>query len=261
MLDTAASERPVHAAVTESGALLRLTLDAPPGNILDRRMLGALMDALDAQGRAATIRAITIETSGRNFSYGASVAEHRPDQAAALLGEFHGLFKLLIELAKPTIAVVRGRCLGAGMELATFCHFVFAAPDAEFAQPEIQLGVIAPVASLVLPLRFGQALADDLCITGRTVGANEAQQTGLVRAVADDPAAAAIAFFREHLAARSGAALPIAVRAVRDGFHRTFLERIDALERLYLDELMATKDAVEGIESFLAKRPPHWVHA
>ena len=247
--------------VAESGALLRLTLDAPPGNILDRRMLACLAETLEAHGRAATVRAITFETAGRNFSYGASVEEHRPEQAAELLCEFHGLFKLLIDLAKPTLAVVRGRCLGAGMELATFCHYTFAAPDAEFAQPEIQLGVIAPVASLVLPLRFGQVLADDLCLTGRTVGANEAQRTGLVRAVADDPAAEAVAFFREHLAARSGAALPFAVRAARDGFHRTFLERIDALERLYLDELMATKDAVEGIESFLAKRPPHWVHA
>ena len=158
------------------------------------------------------------------------------------------------------MAVVRGRCLGAGMELATFCHFTFAAPDAELGQPEIQLGVMAPVASLVLPFRVGQARADELCLTGRSVGAAEAHAMGLVRTVADDPSATALAFFREHLAPRSGASLPFAVRAARDGFHRTFLERIEALERLYLDELMATKDAVEGIVSFCEKRPARWVH-
>lgn len=252
---------PVRHALTEHGGLLRLALDAPPGNLLDRRCLGALTELLATHARTPTVRGILFETAGRHFSYGASVAEHRPAEAAAMLHAFHGLFRLLIELGKPTLAAVRGRCLGAGMELATFCHFTFAAPDVELAQPEIRLGVIAPVASLILPLRLGQGTADDLCLTGRSVGAAEAHALGLVRAVVPDPSAAAAEFFREHLAGKSGAALPFAVRAARDGFHRALHERLAAVERLYLDELMATHDAVEGIEAFLAKRPAVWANA
>jgi len=255
------AEAPVRYSLDEHGGLLRCTLDAAPGNILDRRMLRALSDVLNTHGRTPTVRAILFESAGRHFSYGASVAEHQPEQAADLLREFHGLFRLLIELARPTLAAVRGRCLGAGLELAAFCNFTFAAPDVEMGQPEICLGVIAPVASLILPYRVGQAMADDLCLTGRALGAAEAHACGLVRSVTDDPSAAALALYREHLAPRSGAALPFAVRAARDGFHRAFLERIEAVERLYLDELMATADAVEGITSFLAKRPPRWTHA
>jgi cyclohexa-1,5-dienecarbonyl-CoA hydratase len=251
---------PVRLAVAEHGALLRLTLDAPPGNILDRRCLEALTSLLAAHARAPVVRGVLFETAGRHFSYGASVAEHRPAEAAAMLRAFHDLFRLLIELGVPTLAAVRGRCLGAGLELAVFCHFTFAAPDAELGQPEVRLGVIAPVASLVLPWRVGQARADDLCLTGRSVGAAEAHAMGLVRAVAEDPAAAALAFFREHLAPRSGVALRAAARAARDGLHRALAERLAAVERLYLDEVMATHDAVEGIEAFLAKRPAAWVH-
>lgn len=252
---------PVRHALAEHRALLRVTLDAPPGNILDRRCLDELTELLAAHGAAPTVRGILFETAGRHFSYGASVAEHRPGEAAAMLRAFHGVFRLLMDLGKPTLAAVRGRCLGAGMELAAFCHFVFAAPDVELAQPEIRLGVIAPVASLILPLRIGQAAADDLCLTGRSVGAAEAHAMGLVRAVAADPSTAAVEFFREHLAGKSGAALPFAVRAARDGFHRVLAERLAAIERSYLGGLMATRDAVEGIEAFLAKRPAVWAHA
>jgi cyclohexa-1,5-dienecarbonyl-CoA hydratase len=251
----------VRHALDEQGALLRLTLDAPPGNILDRATLRSLSALLDVHGRSASVRAILFATAGRHFSYGASVAEHQPNQAADMLREFHGLFRLLIDLAKPTLAAVRGRCLGAGLELATFCHFTFAAPDVEMGQPEIRLGVVAPVASLVLPQRLGQAVADDLCLTGRSVGAAEAHRLGLVRSVTDDPTAAALAFAREHLTPHSAAALPFAVRAARATFHAAFLSHIDAVEREYLDGLMATADAVEGITAFLEKRPPRWRHA
>lgn len=252
---------PVRHALAEHGALLRLTLDAPPGNILDRRCLEALTALLQEHARPTTVRGILFETAGRHFSYGASVAEHRRAEAPAMLQAFHAVFQTLMGLGKPTLAAVRGRCLGAGLELAAFCHFTFAATDAEFGQPEIQLGVVAPVASLILPFRIGQAAADDLCLTGRSVGAAEAYAMGLARPVPGDPAAAAVAFFREHLAGKSGAALPFAVRAARDGFHRALHERLEAIERLYVDELMATRDATEGIEAFLAKRPARWTHA
>lgn len=254
------TDTPLFHTLEEDGGLLRITLDRAPGNVLDGAMLREIRHVLSEHTRRE-VRVIVFDHTGRHFSFGASVEEHRPNLVAEMLHEFHGLFRQLIDLAKPTIAVVRGQCLGGGMELAAFCNFVFAAPTAQFGQPEIRLGVLAPVASLILPMRVGQAMADEFCLTGRSLDAAAAAHAGLVRTVADDPAGAALAFAREHVLPHSGAALPLAVRAARDQFNRNFLERIDSLERLYLDELMGTHDAVEGIEAFCAKRATEWRHA
>lgn len=258
---TTATDAPVRTVLEEDGAWLRLILDAPKGNVLDRRMLRALRAELARPGGAAGLRAISLEGAGPNFSYGASVAEHVPATMAELLHELHGVVRDLQALAVPTLAIVRGQCLGGACELVATCHFVFAAPDAKLGQPEIRLGVFAPLGSLVLPLRLGQAAADDLLLTGRSVDAGEALRMGLVTRVADDPLAEARAFVREHLAPRSSVALRYAVRAARDGFHRALGERLEALEHRYLHELMATADAGEGISAFVERRAPRWRHA
>jgi cyclohexa-1,5-dienecarbonyl-CoA hydratase len=157
---------------------------------------------------------------------------------------------------------VRGQCLGGALELVTVCHRVFASPDAKFGQPEIALGVFAPVASVALAERVGRAHAEDLCLTGRVVSASEAAAMGLVQEVTDaDPADAALGWLRTHLASKSAASLRLAVRAVRAGLAARLRETLPDLERLYLDELMATSDAVEGLQAFLEKRDPVWKDA
>jgi cyclohexa-1,5-dienecarbonyl-CoA hydratase len=175
-----------------------------------------------------------------------------------MLETFHGLFAKIAAAAVPVLAAVRGQCLGGGLELAAFCHRVFAAPDSSLGQPEIKLGVIAPVASALLPERVGRGTADELLLTGRSLTGSEAVRCGLVDAVADDPEAAALAFARENLLQHSPSSLRFAARAARDDFHDRFFATLRRLERLYLDELMATRDAVEGITAFLEKRPPTW---
>jgi cyclohexa-1,5-dienecarbonyl-CoA hydratase len=158
----------------------------------------------------------------------------------------------------PTLAAVRGQCLGGGLELASFCHRIFAAPDAKLGQPEIVLGVFAPVASLVLPERIGRANAEDLCLTGRIVDASEAKEMGLVDVVTEKPEDAALEYARKHFLPRSASSLRYAVRALRLPLSRRLEEELARLERLYLEELMGTEDAVEGIQAFLEKRPPEW---
>lgn len=249
---------PVVATVEEDGGLLRLVLARPKGNILDAAMIEALRAAV--RGAEPRVRAILLEGQGRHFSFGASVEEHRPDQVGDLLPAFHALFRELLGAGKALLAAVRGQCLGGGLELAAACHRVFAAPDASLGQPEVKLGVFAPVASLVLPLRLGQARADDLLLSGRAVGAEEALRLGLVDEVAPDPAAAALAWHRTHLAPLSAAGLRHAVLAGRQLLRRALDEELPRLERLYLDELMATADAREGIDAFLHRRPPAWSH-
>ena len=100
-----------------------------------------------------------------------------------MLSAFHQLFREIIETGKPTFALVRGQCLGGGMELATFCNWIFASDEAVFGQPEINLAVYPPVASLILPFLIGQQAADDLVLSGRSVSAGEARDLGLVSSV------------------------------------------------------------------------------
>jgi cyclohexa-1,5-dienecarbonyl-CoA hydratase len=240
------------------GRVLHLLLDAPKGNVLDEAMVGGLAAALAAHGADAALRAVVFEGAGPNFCYGASVAEHTRARAPAMLAHFHGLFRQLTELALPTAAVVRGACLGGGLELAAFCSFVFAAPGATFAQPEIKLGVFPPLASILLPWRLGGGRALELCVAGRSLTAAEALAAGLVTEVANDPADACARFLAAELLPKSGPSLRYAERAARAELARLLATTLPALERLYLDELMATPDANEGIGAFLEKRPPRW---
>jgi len=243
---------------SHDGAVLRVLLDAPPGNILDIATLSDLNRKLAAEGSAPALRAIVLEGAGDHFSYGVSIEEHRPGTVEEMLRTFHGLFGTLHRLDRVLIAVVRGRCLGGGLELASFCHRVFAHPRARLGQPEINLGVFPPVASVILPLRCGQAAADEICLTGRTYSAREALKLGLVDEVATDPRRAAFRFIAKHILPKSAATLARAVKAVRLRYGAAIENDLAVTERIYLDDLMRTHDAREGIEAFLAKRAPKW---
>jgi cyclohexa-1,5-dienecarbonyl-CoA hydratase len=243
---------------SHGGAVLRVVLDAPPGNILDIATISDLNRRLSAEGSASARKAIVFEGAGGNFSYGVSIEEHRLETVEAMLRTFHALFGTLQRLDRVLVAVVRGRCLGGGLELASFCHRVFAHPKARLGQPEINLGVFPPVASVILPLRCGQAAADEICLTGRTYTAREALKLGLVDEVAADPGRAADRFIAKHILPKSAAALARAVKAARLRHGAALDSDLAATERLYLEDLMRTHDAREGIEAFLAKRAPKW---
>jgi cyclohexa-1,5-dienecarbonyl-CoA hydratase len=242
----------------DGGALWHVVFGAAKGNVLDRPLLSELCRVFHEAGVARDVKALVLEGQGAHFSFGASVAEHLPERAAAMLRNFHGLFRVIAISGVPVLAAVRGSCLGGGLELASASHRVFAAPSARLGQPEIRLGVFAPVASLILAERVGRAHAEDLCLTGRTVTAEEALRMGLVDVLADDPAAAALAWAREHLVPLSASSLRHAVRAVRQGMNARLVAELSQLERLYLDELMECDDAVEGLRAFLEKREPRW---
>jgi cyclohexa-1,5-dienecarbonyl-CoA hydratase len=253
------SESPVRIEQSEGGALLRLVLDRPKGNVLDSAMLSALQLALEEHVGPAT-RAVAFEGAGAHFSFGASVSEHQAAQAPAMLAQFHGLFRQLAKLCVPTCALVRGQCLGGGLELAAWCTWIFADGTARFGQPEITLAVFPPMASLLLPWRLGGGAALDLCLSGRSVDAAEAHRLGLVTAVVDDPLAHWDAFARETLLPKSAVALRLAERATRLGLLDALEARLGRLEALYLYELMRTRDANEGIAAFLERRPPVFQH-
>ncbi len=242
------------------GRLLRLRLARPKANLLNEEMISALDAALSAHLAAPALTAVLIDAEGAHFSFGASVEEHLPAQCAAMLACLHRILRRLIESPVTVLVAVQGKCLGGGLELALAGHRLFVAADAELGQPEIKLGVFAPAASCLLPELIGVAPASDMLLSGRTITAAEAISSGLAQEISADPVAAALAYFSSHLLPKSAASLRHAVRAARLDFAARVGAKLDAVERLYLQELMITRDAVEGLEAFLAKRPAHWEH-
>jgi cyclohexa-1,5-dienecarbonyl-CoA hydratase len=244
------------------GRLLRVRLSRPKANVLDAEMVSALDEAFAAAARpspdAPALRGVLLDAEGPHFSFGASVEEHLPAECAGMLRGFHALLLRMLELPVPVLVAVRGQCLGGGLELVSAGGVAFAGRDAKLGQPEIVLGVFAPAASCLLPERIGPLAAEDLLLSGRSLDAAEAQRLGLVTAVSDDPEAAALAWFDEHLSKRSASSLGFAVRAARAGLVERVRTKLAALEELYLSGLMSTRDAVEGLTAFLEKRPARW---
>jgi len=255
------ADGPVRVEPLDDGAIWRVLLATPKANIVDMEKVQILTAIFERASQAPDLKAIVIEGEGPHFSFGASVQEHLPDQVQAMLRGFHDLFRRMLDASVFTLAAVRGQCLGGGLELVFFCNRVVASPDAKLGQPEIMLGVFAPVASAALADRVGRGAAEDLCISGRSVSAEEALRIGLADEVADDPGEAALAYVRKYLLSKSASSLRMAQRAVRRDFGERFRREIAEVERMYVEELMATADANEGLNAFLAKREPQWKNA
>lgn len=254
------SESPIQTRTERGGALLRLRLARPKANLVDAAMITALHGALIEYRKTTTLRGVLLDAEGTHFSFGASVEEHLPDQCAKMLGSLHALLVAMLEFPAPILVAVRGQCLGGGLEVALAGGPIFAAPTAQFGQPEIKLGVFAPAASVLLPYRVSQPAAEDLLFTGRSIGATEAAATGLVQVIAEDPEAAALEWFEQHLQGKSAASLACALAAARGQMLRDVRRRLAEVEQLYLERLMRTHDANEGLAAFLAKRQPAWTH-
>jgi cyclohexa-1,5-dienecarbonyl-CoA hydratase len=242
------------------GALLRLRLARPKANVVDAQMIGALHSALQAHGASPGLRGVLLDAEGPHFSFGASVEEHLAERCAAMLASLHALLLSMVEFPVPILVAVRGQCLGGGLEVALAGGPLFAHPQAQFGQPEVKLGVFAPAASCLMPWRISPSAAEELLWSGRSLNGSDARSLGLVQVLADDPEAAALSYFDEHLQPRSAAALAHAVAAVRAPRARELRQRLAEVEHLYLDRLMKTHDANEGLAAFLARRTPRWEH-
>jgi cyclohexa-1,5-dienecarbonyl-CoA hydratase len=251
---------PVSVSFNANQTRAAFTLFHPKGNILTLEMVSALRAALDSVGENPHLKLITLEGAGEDFSFGASIPEHAPAEIGRVLPEMHALIYDLLDAPAPTAALVRGRCFGGGFELALACDMIFADQGARFALPEIALGVFPPAASALLPPRTGYAASTGAIITGDVRDAESWRAQGLVALVADGTSLSAAVddWFDTHLASRSAAALRHAAAAARMGLVAHVRTVLPQLERLYLEDLMRTHDAVEGIDAFMAKRTPSW---
>jgi cyclohexa-1,5-dienecarbonyl-CoA hydratase len=252
---------PVDLSLDPSGARASIRLFHPKGNIVTAEMLSALTRALDELAGRAHLKLLTIEGAGPDFSFGASIPEHAPGEIERVLPQAHALIETLLAFPSPTAAAVRGKCLGGGFEIALACDVIFAESSATFGLPEIALGVFPPAACVLLPARVGVARATRSILTGAPMTAEAWRDAGLVTLVSAEGSLAADVdrWFADHLAGRSAEALRQTAAAARFGLVRTVRDQLPQLEALYLNTLMHTHDAREGVAAFLGKRLPKWM--
>ena len=250
----------VETIAARDGAWRRIVLRASRGNLLSLELVRALGAAIHVLESQPGIKWVTIEGSGGEFSYGARIQEHVPEMMATVLPETHRVFKRLLAFPAPTAALVEGRCLGGGFELALACDDIIATGSAMFGLPEIRLAAFPPAAAALLPLRVGASRATRAIVTGQIQEARYWHDAGLVSMVGPQTNLldAAAAWFDAHLSPHSAVALSHAVAAARLTLRAQAEPALDQAERDYLTGLIRTEDAAEGVAAFLAKRAPAW---
>ncbi len=237
----------------------RITLRNPPLNVIDIPMMDELRAVLlDSEARPE-ISTIVLSGEGKAFSAGVDVAAHTPDKVGEMLFKFHAVTRALVASRKVTIAAVHGNCLGGGAELAMVCDLVYTAASASWGFPEVKLGCYPPVACSTLAALVGQKRAAELILTGRMISGTDAAGMGLAnRSVAEDELGKVVDQTLDEFSGLSPAALAVTKKAMYGWDAMHFDKGLARAEKIYLEELMKTADAQEGIQAFMEKRQPKW---
>jgi len=236
-----------------------LTLNRAPLNVLNIEMMEEINTYLEELRKEKSLKLLVIQAAGKAFSAGVDVGEHLGDLVYKMIEVFHKMFHLMDDLKVPCIAVVNGSALGGGCELALYCDMVIATERSKFGQPEIQVGVFPPIAALVFPRMIGRKKAMELILSGDTINAQEALAMGLINKVVSEASLdQEVNGFIEKFKRLSGVVLKLAKEATLAGLNDDIDKGLKAIEKIYLDQLMKSYDAIEGLKAFLEKRKPTW---
>ncbi|MFC0558372.1 enoyl-CoA hydratase/isomerase family protein [Halalkalibacter alkalisediminis] len=239
-----------------------LTLKREPVNVLNIEMMQEIVDALEHLIANEEPHALVIRADGKAFSAGVAIEDHIGDKAEPMIHVFHKMFHLLAKIPCPTVAVVEGAAIGGGCEIASFCDISVATEKAKFGQPEINLGLFPPVSVAVFPLLMGFNKTMELLLTGKTVSAAQAKEYGLINEViSEEELESYLEDLLDSFRSKSRVALEFTRKAIREAMATTFAQTIGKVEQIYLNDLMKTDDAQEGLDSFLEKRKPVWKHS
>ena len=237
-----------------------LNINRPPLNILNISTMEDINDALNSFAGNKDVKALVISGSGEKaFSAGVDVVDHTEDKVEKMIQVFHDVFRNLSRLDQVTVAALRGLTLGGGCELAIFCDLIFAADNLKIGQPEIKLCVFPPIALLMLPRLVGLKKASELLLTGKIIEAQEAEQIGLINKVVPlGSFDSELQSFIQPFTELSLVGLKYSKKGISLGLETNFLEGLEKIEKIYLEELMASEDAHEGLKAFTEKRKPLW---
>ncbi len=241
------------------GGVATITLNHPPVNIMDILTMKEINAALEGLKGDDETKVVVFGANGKAFCAGVDVKDHTVDNVDEMIEVFHGIFRRMWSLDIPTVAAVNGAALGGGCELVTFCDMIIASEIATFGQPEIQVGVYPPVAVVVFPRLMPYMKAMELLLTGDIIDAREAERLGIVnRVVPQNSFEDEVSKFVGKLTALSGIVLRLTKRATLRGLALSFEDALGLSEDIYLDQLMKTHDATEGLRAFMEKRKPVW---
>ena len=244
-----------------SSSVARLTLNRPPYNVLTIDMMQEMARAIEGLHERHEVRVILIQASAecKAFSAGVAVEDSRPDRAFQMLEAFQAVFRCMLELSKPVVAVVNGPAIGGGCELAALADMIVATPKARFAQPEIKLGVFPPLAAIILPQLIGRKRALEMILTGEPLGAEEALRLGLVnRVVPEAQLEQEVEKLLAKITDQSAPVLEMAKRVLYETIGLPLAEAIKRSSDIYLNQLMDLDDAREGLRAMVEKRKPVW---
>jgi cyclohexa-1,5-dienecarbonyl-CoA hydratase len=236
-----------------------LTLNRAPLNWLNIEMMEEINAWFESLMKEKTLKLLVVQAAGKAFSVGVDVADHLGDLAPKMIETFHRMFRLMEALKIPSVAVVNGAALGGGCELALYCDMVIASEKAKFGQPEIQVGVFPPIAALILPRIMGRKKAMELILAGDTISAQDALALGLVNKVVPEASLGQeVEAFVGKFTKLSGVVLKLTKEATLAGLNDDLEQGLKAIEKIYLEKVMKTHDAMEGLKAFLDKRKPVW---
>lgn len=236
-----------------------ITLNRPKSlNALNLQLAAEVMQTLKEFDADDRIGAVVITGSPRAFAAGADIEEMAEKHLVDLLAsDIFADWDQMRFIKKPVIAAVSGFALGGGFELALMCDFIIASNDAQFGLPEIRLGILPGIGgSQRLTKSIGKALAMDLILTGRTIGADEAKESGIVARVVPTEDLLQTALEAAHqIAGHNAPAVTMAKEAVNYALESTLTPGVQHERRLF-QAAFATDGQKEGMAAFIAKRAP-----
>jgi cyclohexa-1,5-dienecarbonyl-CoA hydratase len=245
--------------IKESPGRIDIFLKRPPLNILNIAMMTEINQALEGVIPRSDVKVLVFRSDEKAFSAGVDVGEHTAEMVGQMMDAFGRMFRLLNTVRCVTVAAVGGAALGGGCELATYCDIILASDRSKFGQPEIAVGVYAPVAVAVFPQLVGRHRALELLVTGDVISGEESYRIGLVNHVfPDERFGEELENFLAKITGKSAAVIALTKKVVDQGLYLGVPAAVKIAENMYLKELMRTEDAHEGLKAFLEKRPPSW---
>jgi len=245
-----------------TGTVAHLTMNRPKQNIMNIEMLKEMARAIDGLMTREDVRMILLDAAPEcegYFSLGVGAEGYTSQMVFQMMDAFHNVFRAMIEVSKPVLAVVDGVASGAGAELAAFCDLVVATENAQFRQPEIKLGVFPPLGAVVYPRVIGPRRAMELLLTGEPINAQQALQMGLVNRVVPRPALReTVDTLVKRISEQSGPVLQLLKRVIFEGTWLPFHEALKKAQDIYLNQLFELEDSQEGLRALIEKRKPVW---
>jgi enoyl-CoA hydratase/carnithine racemase len=246
----------------DSGSMAHLTMNRPKQNVLNMEMLREMATAIESLHSRDDVCLILLDASPEcegYFSSGVGAEGYTSQLVFQMLDAFHHVFRAMIDVSKPVLAVVDGVASAGGCELAAFCDLVIATENARFLQPEIKLGVFPPLGAVVYPRVIGPKRAMELLLTGDTLNAQQALQIGLVNRVVPRTALqSTVDALVKRLSDQSGPVLALLKRVIFEGTWLPFDQALKKSQDIYLNQLFELEDSQEGLRALVEKRKPVW---